>query len=267
MANKQQTKKRRVAVAQQIDRRQAAAAKAERRKRLLVGGVVGFLALALIAPLTAGLIANDDPEPPIVTTTTAPLQLPWAAGEQAGASITGPTPCPATDGTEVRTTEFGEAPSLCIEAGGIYELTFDTAVGSFVVPLDSNISEEVTNLAAVLAWYRAYEQTPVISATGGLLWIGSPGDAGFTVDAPLPDQPVAERYPIGTVVAIPSITSGVNGALMVVLDEPGSLLLQSDPRYVPVGTIDDLSAHQAVYDTPESDSTLVVDSVTVEQVG
>jgi hypothetical protein len=265
VGNKQQTKKRRVAAAQQMARQQAAATKAERRKRLLVGGVVGFLALALIAPLTAGLIANDDPEPLPVTTTTAPLELPWAAGEQAGASITGPTPCPATDGSEVRTTEFGEAPPLCIEAGATYGLTFETSVGSFTLPVDSTRSEEAANLAAVLAWYRAYEQTPVISATGGLLWVGSPGEAGFTVDAPLPDQPVTERYPVGTVVAIPAISSGVNGALMVVLDDAGSQLLQADPRYVPVGTVDDLAEHQAVYDSPESDSTLVVDSVRVEQ--
>ena len=267
MANKQQTNKRRVAAAQQAERQQSAAAKAERRKRLLVGSVVGFLALALIAPLTAGLLANDDPEPPPVTTTTASLELPWAAGEQAGATLTGPTPCPATDGSETRTTEFAEAPPLCIEPGAVYDFMVETAVGSFTLPLDSNVSEEATNLAAVLGWYGAYEQTPVISATGGLLWVGSPGDAGFTVDAPLPTGPVDERYPVGTVVAIPAITTGLNGALMVVLDEPGSLLLQADPRYVPVGMIDDLTAHQAVYDAPESDTTLVVDSVIVEQVG
>lgn len=262
MANKQQTKKRRVAAARQVERQQVAAAKAERRRRLIVGGIVGFLALALIAPLTAGLIVDDDP----VTTTTLPLELPWAAGEKAGATLTGATPCPATDGTEIRTTEFGEAPPLCIEPGATYELTFETGVGSFTVPVDSARSEEAANLAAVLAWYRAYEQTPVISLSGGLLWIGSPGEAGFTVEAPLPDVPVADRYPVGTVAAIPADNGvGINGALMVVLDEPGSLLMQSDPRYVPVGTIDDLSAVQAVYDTPESDTTLEVDSVTVEQ--
>lgn len=265
VAKKQQTQKRRVAAAEQVARQQVAAAKADRRRRLIVGGVVGFLALALIAPLTAGLIASNDPGEAPVTTTTA-LDLPWASGEQVGATITGPTPCPVTDGSEIRTTEFAEAPPSCIEPGAVYNLTFDTEVGSFTLPIDSGVSEEVANLAAVLAWYGAYEQTPVISATGGLLWVGSPGDAGFTVDAAIPTDPVGDLYPIGSVVAVPSVTEGVNGALMVVLDEPGRLLLQGDPRYVPVGMIDDLTTHQAVYDTPESDSTLVVDSVTVEQI-
>ncbi|MEZ5246678.1 MAG: hypothetical protein R2707_16385 [Acidimicrobiales bacterium] len=267
MAKKQQTKKRRVAAAHQMERQQRAAAKAERRKRLIVGGVVGFLALALIAPLTAGLLANNDPEPAPVTTSTAPIELPWAAGDQAGATLTGPTPCPAIDGSEIRTTEFAEAPPLCIEPGAVYDLTVDTEVGSFTLPLDSTVSEEVANLAAVLGWYRTYEQSPVISLAGGLLWIGSPGNAGFTIDPPPSATPVAERYPAGTVAAIPSTTTGVNGALIVVLDETGSLLLQADPRYVPVGMIDDLTAHQAVYDTTESDTTLVVDSVRVEKVG
>ena len=266
MANKQQTKKRRVAAADQVARRQAAAAKAERRKRLGVGAVVGFLALALIAPLTAGLLANnDDPDDQPVTTTSL-LELPWAAGEQAGATLTGPTPCPPTDGSAERVTEFAEAPPLCIEPGAVYELDFETAVGSFTVPIDSGMSEEVANLAAVLAWYRTYEETPVISATGDLLWIGSPGDAGFTLDAALPTEPIDELYPVGSVVAIPAIQDGVNGALMVVLGDTGSALLRSDPRYVPVGMIDDLDALQAIYDTPESDTTLVVDSVTVTQV-
>lgn len=267
MANKQQTKKRRVAAAQQAERQQTAAAKAARRRQLIVGGVVGFLALALIAPLTAGLIADNDSERPTATTTTAPVELPWAAGEQAGATITGPTPCPPTDGSAVRTTEFAEAPPLCIEPGAAYELTVDTEAGSFTLPLDSTVNEEVANLAAVLAWYRAYEQTPVIAASAGLLWIGSPGDAGFTVDAAPPAGSGDDLYPVGSVVAIPAISSGVNGALMVVLDEAGAALLRGDPRYVPVGMIDDLDAHQAVYDAPEAATTLVVETVTVEQVG
>ena len=206
MANNQQTKKRRVAAAQQMERQQRAVAKAERRRRLIVGGIVGFLALALVAPRTAGLLGDDDPEPPPVPTTTVPLELPWASGEQAGASLTGPTPCPATDGSATRTTEFAEAPPLCIEPGTVYDLTFDTAVGSFTVPVDSGIDEDVANLAAVLGWYRTYEQSPVISLTGGLLWIGSPGNPGFTLDPTPPTTPVAERYPIGTVAAIPSTT-------------------------------------------------------------
>lgn len=267
MARNQQTNKRRVAAEQRVARQQAAVAKAERRRRIIVGAIVGFLALALIAPLTAGLIADDDPvEVEELPTTTTSLDLPWAAGEQAGATLTGPTPCPATDGSETRTTEFAEAPPVCIEPDTVYELTFETAAGSFTLPIDSGRDVDAANLAAVLAWYGAYEQTPVIATTGGL-WIGSPGDAGFTVDATPPDEPAAELYPVGTVVAVPALTSGVAGALMVVLDESGSQLLQADPRHVPLGTIDDLSAVQAVFDAPEAQTTLEIDAVTVTALG
>ncbi len=267
MANKQETKKRRVAAAQQAERQQSAAAKAERRKRLLVGGVVGFLALALIAPLTAGLLVSDDEPEPVVDPTTTFDGIPWASGSYEGAEISGPTPCPATDGTAERTTEFAEAPPTCIDPGATYDLTFDTSAGSFTVPIDSTVNAEVANLAAVMGWYKSYEQTPVTAASGGLLWIGSPGDAGFTLPIPPPTDPIDELYPVGSVLAIPGLDGGITGALMVVLDDDGGLLLRSDPRYIPVGTIDDLTDLQVVYDSPASDELLLIDKVTVTPEG
>ncbi|MEQ8843188.1 MAG: hypothetical protein RIB98_19600 [Acidimicrobiales bacterium] len=265
MANKQETKKRRVAAANQAARQQAVAAKAERRKRLLVGGVVGFLALALIAPLTAGLLVGDDDGDESAPTTTFG-GIPWVTDGAAGAELTGPTPCPATDGTAERTTEFAEPPPMCIEAGDAFDLTFDTAAGSFTVPVDSTVNAEVANLAAVLGWYRAYEQTPVAAATGGLLLIGSAGDAGFTLPVAPPTDPIDELYPVGSVVAIPGLDGGITGTLVVVLDDAGAQLLRTDPRYVPVGTIDDLTELQTVYDASESDELLLIESVLVEPV-
>lgn len=266
MANKQQTKKRRVAAANQVARQQSAAAKAARRKQLLVGGVVGFLALALIAPLTAGLLISDDEPEPIVTTTTTP-DIPWVSGEFAGATITGPTPCPATDGSAERTTEFAEAPPVCIEPGAAYDLTFETGVGPLEVPVDSSLDPTVANLAAVMGWYRSYEQTPVTAAIDGLLWIGSPGDAGFTIPVAPPTEPIDELYPVGSVLGIPGLDGGITGALMVVLEESGAQLLRTDPRYIPVGMIDDVSQHRAAYDASEAGDLLFVEEVTVEQVG
>ena len=267
MPKKQETKKRRVAAAQQVARQQAAAAKAERRRRLIVGGIVGFLALALIAPLTAGLILNNtDPELPPVTTTSI-FDLPWATGEFAGATLTTPTPCPTTDGTAERTTEFITAPPLCVDPGAVYELTFETAVGSFTLPLDTAVNEEVANLGAVFGWYKTYEQTPVNASTGGLLWVGSPGDAGFTLPVTPTETPINERYPVGSVLAIPGINGGTTGALMVVLDDEGADAVRLDPRYVQVGTIDDLTDHRAVFDSPEASTTLLVDSVSVAKAG
>lgn len=266
MAKKQQTQKRRVAAANQMARQQAAAAKAARRKQLIVGGVVGFLALALIAPLTAGLIGSDDPEPPPVTTTTL-VDLPWVSAENAGATITGPTPCPATDGSAERTTEFEQAPPICIEAGALYDMTVETSAGSFSVPIDTNLDATAANLTAVLGWYHAYEQTPV-AAAGGLMLIGGAGDPGFTIPLDPPTDSADELYPVGSVVALPSIdNSGITGTLVVVLNEGGATVIRTDPRYIPVGMIDDLSDHQLVNDAAEVEGFLLIDSVSVELAG
>jgi len=257
VANKQETKKRRVAAANQMARQQASAARAARRKQLVVGGVVGFLALALIAPLTAGLLLSDD----------GPQQAPITTGEAAGATITGPTPCPATDGTAERTTQFEQAPPVCIEAGAVYEMTLETSAGAFTVPIDTNVNATAANLTAVMGWYRAYEQTPVTAATGGLMLIGSGGDAGFTIPLAPPTDPIDELYPVGSVVALPGVDGGITGALVVVLDEAGSLLIRTDPRYIPIGVIDDLTDHRVVYDSADPEERLLIDSVSVELAG
>lgn len=61
------------------------------------------------------------------TTTAAPV----------GASITGPTPCPAPDGTSPRTTSFAQPPPMCIDPAKAYTATFTTDVGTFAVALDA----------------------------------------------------------------------------------------------------------------------------------
>ena len=266
MAKQQETQKRRVAAQQQDNRQKATQAKALRRKQLITGGVVAFMAVALIAPLTAGLIGNSNDTSlvpsTIPPTSSVPVSIPWVQGDAVGAEITGPTPCPATDGTAERTTQFAEAPPGCIDPSATYELTFDTDAGEFTLPIDPNLNETAANLAAVFGWYSTYEQTPV-QALEGLMWVGSPGDAGFTLPSSEPAGEFGERYPVGSVLAIPSIEGGLSGALMVVMEEIGGATLELDPRYTVVGMIDDLSEMQAVYEAPQASEILVVNTVSV----
>ncbi|MEM7139489.1 MAG: hypothetical protein AAF548_00550 [Actinomycetota bacterium] len=285
MSNKQQTKKRRVKAqqhaARQEEARRAAAAKYDRRRRLIIGGFVGFLALALIAPLTAGLIANsgDDDEVQIEIPTTTTLDLSWVPAEFAGAEISGPTPCPATDGSEVRTTEFAEAPPVCIDESTIYELTFETAsttqegveipAVSLTVPVDPTVDLDAANLATVLGWYGAYEQTPVNAFPSGLIGLGGFGDAGFLVPQIPSDIPIAERYEPGAVLATP-YQDGLNGSLMVVVDETGQAVLEQTSDFVRVGTIDDVEGLQTAYEalsTVDTGDLAFIGSVTVTPLG
>jgi hypothetical protein len=253
-------------VQQQVERQKATQAKALRRKQLITGGVVAFMAVALLAPLTAGLIGSSNNSSAIPSTipptSSVPVSIPWVQGDAVGAELTGATPCPATDGTAERTTQFAEAPPVCIDSAATYELTFDTAAGAFTLPIDPKLNESVANLAAVFGWYGTYEQTPV-QALEGLIWVGSPGDAGFTIPLSEPVGEFGERYLVGSVLAIPSIEGGLAGALMVVMEEIGSATLELDPRYTLVGMVDDLSEVQAVYEAPQANEILVVDTVSV----
>jgi hypothetical protein len=273
VANKKQRTKRRVAAVQQEARRQAVVDKKARRQRLIVGG----LALALVAPLTAGLIGvtiggnsstSTNPPPTFAPTTLPePVELPWVADEFAGATITGPTPCPTADGTSERATEFEQAPPVCIDPDTSFELTFDTPAGAFSVPIDSGLDLDTANLAIVLARYRSYEKTPVTAVGSGLLTIGSLGDAGFTIPADPPEGPLDELYPIGSVVALADVDQTVSGSLSVVVDEVGQALLQATARHVVVGMIEDLSEIQAIYAAQEEGGPVLIDAVTVTETG
>lgn len=271
MANKQETKKRRVAAQHQADRQRAAAAKRERRRRLVVGGIVGFLALALIAPLTAGLIvANDDDPEPVDVPTTTTLDLDWMPVALEGEVMTGPTPCPPTDGSAARTTRFAEAPSVCIDPAGVYELTFESTTATVTLPVDASIDADAANLAAVLGWYHAYEATPIQAFSTGLIAVGGLGDAGFLVDPTPSPVPLEERFEPGAVLAT-TYQGGLNGALMVVVDETGQAVLeQVGFDAVRVGTVDDLEALTDAYDALNAAAAtepVLVDSVTVTETG
>lgn len=268
MADKQKTNKRRVAAARQAERRDAAVAKRDRRRRLVVGAVVGFLALALLAPLTAGLISSNDHDDPVVSTTTLPqpVDLPWVAEQFAGESITGPTPCPDADGAAERTTGFEQAPPLCIADDATFDLTFDTEIGSLTLPVDASLDPDVANLAVVLGRYQAYEHTPLTAVTdAGLIAVGSAGDTGFTIPTTPPTVTDTDLYPIGTVVALVDVDGTASGSLMVVVDEIGSTLLSATPRHVVIGTIDDLSEVEALYETARSGAVPSIDSVEVTE--
>jgi hypothetical protein len=276
VAKRNQTHKRRVAAQQeqQQQRQQTIAEKKARRQRLVVFG----LALALVAPLAAGLIGvtagnsggNGGQAPTATVPSTIPpepLVLPWVPAALAGAAITGPTPCPAADGSSERTTDFQQAPPVCIDDGSTYEITFGTPTGSFSLPIDSTLDLSAANLAVVLARYQSYEKTPVTPIGTGLLTIGGFGSAGFTIPATPPTGPLEELYPIGSVVALAGPDGTVSGSLTVVIDEQGQSALQATAGHVVVGLIDDMTQIQTILDAPSSEQSVLVDSVTVTETG
>ncbi|MDG2025661.1 MAG: hypothetical protein P8J50_00975 [Acidimicrobiales bacterium] len=281
---KQQTTKRRVSAQKQNERQaarqKAAEVKALRRRQT----IVGFLAVALVAPLAfAGFIAasgGDDPAVLIPTTVpTTTIALDWVPSQFAGASVNGPTPCPATDGSAERTTSFTNPPPTCIDPAAVYELTFETAATtqegvaldpiSLIVPVDPALDADAANLVAVFGWYHAYEQTPINAFSPGLIGLGGFGDAGFLVDPTPSGIPLAARYEPGAVLATP-FNDGLNGALMIVVDETGQTLLEQTSDFVRVGTITDVEGLVATYEAMsvvDSGDLALIGSVTVTESG
>ena len=210
-----------------------------RRKRWLTFGIV-VLAFALIAPLAAGLFAtlSDDeitstaeiPELPLDTT---PPSLVDPGFE--GASLTGATPCPATDGTQERVTSFETAPSGCLDPAASYSVSLGTLAGDAVVELDTAGAPEAADLFVSLARYGVYVGAPITSFDG-LSVVGGFGDAGFAV--PATEAPADGTYPIGSVVMLTELGSGLlAGQIAIVTSEFGGELLASDATSPIIGTI------------------------------
>ncbi len=252
MVSQAELKKRRVKAAkQQVHQEQVAEPSDRRRKRWLTFGIV-VLALALIAPLAAGLFAtlSDDDESttadiPEIPLDTTPPSLVDPGFE--GASLTGATPCPATDGTQERVTSFETAPSGCLDLAATYSVSLGTLAGDAVVELDTVGAPEAADLFVALARYGVYVGAP-ITTVEGLSIIGGFGDAGFVV--PATEPPADGTYPVGSVVMFPGIAQGqFNGQIAIVTSETGATLLADDGTSAIIGTVaDGLDAFNGVAD-------------------
>ena len=200
MPSKKDVEKRRVARTKTAEAQQRSASAAQRKRRRTTGLVAGFLAVAMIFPLVGGLVVwlggDDDADltaDDIESTPAAIRPVP------AGAELTGPTPCPATDGTQERTTTFAEPPPMCIDPGRAYTVTLVTDVGEIVVGVDPALDPEAANLFVTMARYGLYDDMPFSSIVpDGLAVTGDPGpgNAGFTVAT---SSAAYHGYDVGTV--------------------------------------------------------------------
>jgi len=252
VVSKSELQKRRVRAEKQVARDRAPAASSAPRNRLARSVLVAFLALMLIAPLTAGLIAattSDDPEPieltvdDVPTTTFAPTLVdPGFEGIQ----LIGPTPCPATDGTQERVTSFSEAPPMCLEADEIVTVSLDTLGGDVELTIDAAADPVGANLFVALARYGVYESAPIYDF-GGVVTLGGSGDAGFRVAGAQP--PADGRYPVGSVVMLMDFDDQIEGQVVIVTNEDGSAALEAENRDPVIGMVTDgLEAFAAIRD-------------------
>ena len=116
-----------------------------------------------------------------------------------GASITGETPCPPSDGSAERTTEFEQAPPMCIDPAKSYTATLETTEGDIVIELDAENAPETVNNFVVLSRYHFYDDVPFHRIVPGFVnQAGDPvgpepgtGGPGYAI----PDELPATRPP------------------------------------------------------------------------
>ncbi len=199
-------KRRRHKAGHQSRMEAARLAAARRRRRTLVRNLA--LLLVVVALAVGGLVVatgGDDGvnlETAAGSTTTIPSSEPGELVELTpppeGASITGETPCPPTDGSAERTTSFEQPPPMCIDTTKRFSAEVVTTAGSFTIDLDVGQAPTTVNNFVVLARYHFYDGVPfhriipgfvVQAGSTGRPSFGSGGPGYFLEDAERPTTP------------------------------------------------------------------------------
>lgn len=136
-------------------------AAARRRAALAGAAIIAVIAVIAIfvAQSTGGSKKKASSAASTSTTAASTAGPPRAPAVPAGASLTGPTPCPAADGSAPRTTTFKQAPPSCIDPSKQFTATFDTTEGKIVVALDTKRTAGTVNNFVVLSRYHYYDKS------------------------------------------------------------------------------------------------------------
>ncbi|HVN52610.1 MAG TPA: peptidylprolyl isomerase [Acidimicrobiales bacterium] len=170
MANRAAARERAKRTDREAAQRQAAARALRRRRIIAIVAVV--VALLFVVGFVLAAANSNNGQSATSTTTLDQTSTSVTDGPtvsvppgQGGAAITGPTPCPAGDGSSPRTTSFAHPPPTCIDPTKTYDAIMDTSEGSFTFLLQSKLAPRSVNNFVVLARYHYWDGTPVTSIT------------------------------------------------------------------------------------------------------
>lgn len=214
----------------------------KRQGRTLVLILVGLLAVAGLISLLSG---GDDDSPVTSGDTDATDEATDegatddATGDapveivlpEAGAAITGETPCPPADGTAERTTSFEQAPPMCIDETKSYTATLQTSEGDIVIELDVANAPETVNNFVVLSRYGFYDGVAFHRIVPGFVnQAGDPvgptpgtGGPGYVIPDELPADPTTAYGPGAVAMANSGPESGGSQFFLVIGDPNGAL--------------------------------------------
>jgi cyclophilin family peptidyl-prolyl cis-trans isomerase len=154
-----------------------------------------------------------------------------------GRQITGPTPCPKTDGAEVRATKFQQAPTICIDPAKQYTATFDTSQGVIEVALDTKKAPLTVNNFVTLSRYKYYDSSDLYYVDSILDIIR--GGASKISDSPgysIEDEGSQFKYAEGDLV-MARIFGKSSGSQFFFVTGPKAASLNVQGNYVTFGKI------------------------------
>ncbi len=221
----------------------------KRRRSIRRGASMAVIAAAIVGiviALSSGTPAKKHHEAAASTTTTSTFPVPSTQPLTTTAVV--PT-CPPA-GEAKRVVLFKAAPPHCIAPSSVWNATFDTSVGSFVVRMDAAKSYAAVNNFVFLAGWNYYNGTffhrvikgfmdqggdPAGTGTGGPLHF--PGYE-FTGNTP-PKSCIAKKdcYPAGSVAMANTGTPSTNGSQFFVVVGSGGLDINSNPVYTVFGQV------------------------------
>lgn len=215
-------------------------ARARRRRNTKI--VASILIIALIFGGGFGILSlSGDDTAAVDPTTQQPTTTPvTAAPVPAGRSITGITPCPATNGSEERASSFEQAPPMCIDPAKTYTATFDTTEGKVVVALDAAAMPNTVNNFVTLARYKYYDGSAIVRTNTGIDIIQSGGPSTQTNGDPGPGYTVNDEggpftYTDGDLVMARTSQPNSTGAQFFFVAGPNGSQLDGQGPYLKIG--------------------------------
>ncbi len=219
-----------------------------KRRATLRRGLV-FAGLAAVIILIVVLIQSGG-KPKKVVSPAATSTSTTVASTTTTTVKAGTTPCPPASGSKTRKLLFNGPPKDCITPTSVWDATFHTTKGTFVVRMDAAKSYAAVNNFVFLALYRYYDGTffhrvipgfmdqggdPAGTGTGGPQHY--PGYA-FTGNTP-PKSCIAKKdcYATGDIAMANTGAPTSNGSQFFIFVPGGASQLDPNPVYTDFGHV------------------------------
>ena len=155
-----------------------------------------------------------------------------------GEQIEGDTKCPPKDNTAVRTTNFSQAPPMCIDAKKSYAATFDTSECTIQIALDTVKTPKTVNNFVTLSRYKFYDGSFIFRTDPTIDIIQGGGatntdDPGYTIQ----DEGSGYKYTEGDIVMARTSEPNSAGGQFFIVTGPNASSLNGQGTYVVFGKI------------------------------